>query len=167
MAANATGMLQSRYSLLVVSNIMWCIARRSTVTASKEVILSAGSIGTPQILMLSGIGNCTTLKTLGIDCEIDLLDVGEHLQDHPLMSAYFTVDSNSTFDDLLRNATILEAALAQWMSNHSGILANAPGNAIAFLRLPSNDSIFKTFTDPTAGMRRVRRGVRKLMLCPS
>lgn len=137
------------------------------MTASKEVILSAGSIGTPQILMLSGIGNCTTLKTLGIECEIDLPDVGEHLQDHPLMSAYFTVDSNNTFDDLLRNATILEAALAQWMSNHSGILANAPGNAIAFLRLPSNDSIFKTFVDPTAGMCRVRRGFRKLMLCPS
>jgi choline dehydrogenase-like flavoprotein len=51
-------------------------------TATAEVVLCAGSIGSPQILMLSGIGAREHLEDLGIDCCVDLPDVGQHLKDH-------------------------------------------------------------------------------------
>lgn len=52
------------------------------IMASKEIILSAGSFASPQLLMLSGIGNKDELKTLGIDCLHPLAGVGKNLQDH-------------------------------------------------------------------------------------
>ena len=52
------------------------------VRVNKEVILSAGSIGSPHLLQLSGIGAKETLESAGIKCEHDLPGVGENLQDH-------------------------------------------------------------------------------------
>ncbi len=52
------------------------------VAADKEVILSAGSIGSPHLLQLSGIGAKSTLDAAGIECVHDLPGVGENLQDH-------------------------------------------------------------------------------------
>lgn len=51
-------------------------------TATKEVILSAGSIGSPHILMLSGVGDADDLKAHGIDSKLHLPGVGKNLQDH-------------------------------------------------------------------------------------
>ena len=53
-----------------------------TITANKEVILSAGAIGSPQILMLSGIGDPTELSQHGIDVVSASSGVGKNLQDH-------------------------------------------------------------------------------------
>jgi choline dehydrogenase len=55
-----------------------------TATASAEVIVCAGAIASPQLLMLSGIGNADALQALGIDCVVDLPGVGQNLQDHLL-----------------------------------------------------------------------------------
>jgi choline dehydrogenase len=52
------------------------------VFATKEVILSAGAVGSPQLLMLSGIGPKAELEALGIECRIDSPHVGKHLKDH-------------------------------------------------------------------------------------
>ena len=60
----------------------------STVTASKEVVLSAGAIGSPQILMLSGVGPRHELEAVGVTCRLDAPDVGKHLKDH-LQAAFF------------------------------------------------------------------------------
>jgi choline dehydrogenase-like flavoprotein len=61
------------------------------VTATKEVILSAGSYGTPQLLLLSGIGNSTELEALGIQPIVDLPSVGKNLTDHLLVSMQWNV----------------------------------------------------------------------------
>lgn len=53
-----------------------------TVSASREVILSAGTIKSPQILELSGIGNPEILSRAGIDAKVDSPMVGENLQEH-------------------------------------------------------------------------------------
>ncbi|MEJ6404270.1 GMC family oxidoreductase [Yoonia sp. 2307UL14-13] len=53
-----------------------------TLTAAKEIILSAGAFQSPQLLMLSGIGNPTHLKHHGIDVIADRPAVGENMQDH-------------------------------------------------------------------------------------
>ncbi len=56
------------------------------VRASQEVVLSAGSIDTPRVLMLSGIGAADDLNALGIAPRVDLPGVGRNLQDHIIVS---------------------------------------------------------------------------------
>lgn len=67
----------------VANGVQYSIGgQKVQVKAKKEVILSAGSIGSPQILELSGIGDPTLLKSLEIDVVIPNSNVGENLQDH-------------------------------------------------------------------------------------
>ncbi len=56
------------------------------IAAGKEVILTAGSINSPKLLMLSGVGEAKALRSLGIDVVENLPGVGENLQDHVLVS---------------------------------------------------------------------------------
>ena len=60
---------------------------KKTLKAKKEVILSAGSIGSPQLLQLSGIGPKQVLSNAGVELEHELPGVGENLQDH--LEVYF------------------------------------------------------------------------------
>ncbi|GMA28404.1 GMC family oxidoreductase [Arenivirga flava] len=57
--------------------------RTSTISARREIILSAGAIDSPKLLMLSGIGPAEHLAEVGVDVIVDAPGVGEHLQDHP------------------------------------------------------------------------------------
>lgn len=57
--------------------------RAVVVKAKKEVVLTAGALHTPQILMLSGIGPANLLKEAGIEVKLDMPGVGQNLQDHP------------------------------------------------------------------------------------
>jgi choline dehydrogenase len=56
------------------------------IAAAQEVILAAGSINSPKLIMLSGVGEAKALRRLGIDVVEDLPGVGENLQDHVLVS---------------------------------------------------------------------------------
>lgn len=60
---------------------------------SKEVILTAGTMETPRLLMLSGIGDYAHLRKIGINCKIHLPGVGKNLQEHPLISVIYEVHS--------------------------------------------------------------------------
>ena len=59
------------------------------VSVRREVIISAGAIDSPQLLMLSGIGPADHLREHGIQVELDLPGVGRNLQDHPCLSHLF------------------------------------------------------------------------------
>jgi choline dehydrogenase len=56
--------------------------RVGSVHASKEVILSAGAVGSPQLLLVSGIGPKAELEAVGVKCRVDSPHVGKHLKDH-------------------------------------------------------------------------------------
>ncbi|KAJ6589465.1 hypothetical protein B0H19DRAFT_1206246 [Mycena capillaripes] len=80
--------------------------KRFTLTARKGIILSTGSIGTPNILLHSGIGNSLTLASLGIKPVHNLPSVGKNLSDHSILFMGFLVNSNDTYDAMERNTTL-------------------------------------------------------------
>lgn len=102
--------------------------------------------------MLSGIGSKADLKKLGIKAVVNLPDVGQNLQDHPILSNYFTVNPGlSTWDSVLRDASVFGTDLTQWQNLGTGLFANAPGGSLGFSRLPANATIFKKVSDPSSG----------------
>ena len=123
----------------------------TTVTARREVILSAGTIGTAQILQLSGIGNPHDLVSLGIPVIIDNPAVGANLIDHVLLPNIFNVKGEESLDTLLRDPNLLGAAVDEWTANKTGIIANTVANTFGFARLPSNSPILETHGDPASG----------------
>ena len=83
--------------------------RTQTALAAEEVILSAGAIASPKILMLSGIGDPDDLEAKGIGCKQALPGVGKNLQEHPgaIVSQYVsmpTLNSETRWNDYLRHA---------------------------------------------------------------
>ncbi|KAJ7659160.1 alcohol oxidase [Mycena polygramma] len=125
--------------------------KRFTITAKKEVIMSAGSIGTPNILLHSGIGNSSRLRSLGIRPEHNLPSVGQNLTDHPLTSLSFLVNSNNTYETVERNTTLAAEQFAQWNTSRTGPLVDPTGGPKGWLRVLSNSSIFEKFPDLSAG----------------
>ncbi len=121
------------------------------VYAEKEIVLSAGTIGTPTILLLSGIGNATELAALDIPVYVDNPSVGVNMTDHALVANVYEVTSNGTYDDLLRNSTLMAAAKEQWQTTRTGPLTAGVGNHVGYLRLPDDSAIFETVPDPSAG----------------
>ncbi|GAA5840047.1 hypothetical protein JCM3766R1_000655 [Sporobolomyces carnicolor] len=83
--------------------------------ATREVVLSAGSIQTPQLLELSGVGDASFLRSKGIDPVIDLPGVGENLADHPAIVVVEKLKEGSkTLDAIGANPVLAGAALAEW-----------------------------------------------------
>ncbi|KAJ7192739.1 aryl-alcohol-oxidase from pleurotus Eryingii [Mycena pura] len=95
-----------------------------TLKASKGVILSAGSVGTPTILMHSGIGNTNELAEVGIKPLHNLPSVGKNLTDHPLLTLLYNVDTTDTPDDILRNSTLAEPFERRWNETRTGPLSS-------------------------------------------
>ena len=81
-----------------VSVIYFKDNKQITVKANKEILLSAGSIGSPQILQTSGIGDVDKLKSLGIEVTKDLKGVGKNLQDHLMFRPVFKVRNIKTLN---------------------------------------------------------------------
>ncbi|KAJ3992893.1 alcohol oxidase [Lentinula boryana] len=104
-----------------------------TVSAGKEVILSSGSLHTPQLLELSGIGDETRLSDLGIPVVIANSDVGENLQDHlTLISSFLLVDPDvPTINALFSNASLAATQEEQYITNHTGFFTYTP-SAVSF-----------------------------------
>ncbi|KAJ7878659.1 aryl alcohol oxidase [Mycena leptocephala] len=81
--------------------------KRFTLTAGRELILSAGSIGTPNILLHSGIGNSSTLTSLGIKSLHNLPSVGQNFSDHPLTFLSFLVTADVSTEGANQKITVL------------------------------------------------------------
>ncbi|PTB62415.1 GMC oxidoreductase [Trichoderma citrinoviride] len=94
------------------------------VSASKEVILSAGTVKSPQILELSGIGNPEVLSRAGIAVKVDSPMVGENVQEHKAIHAIVEVDPGlENNDDLFLDEDYAAAAREQFARHRTGRLA--------------------------------------------
>ncbi len=103
------------------------------IAARREVIVSASSINSPKIMMLSGIGAASQLKAHGIAVVADRPGVGANLQDHPELYLQFAASQPIT---LYKYWNIWGKALlgAQWMLTKKGLAASNQFEACAFIR---------------------------------
>jgi len=102
---------------------------------SGEVILSAGAIGSPQILQLSGVGEGAFLKTKGIDVQHDLPGVGKNLQDHLQVRMIYKINRPVSINDTVRNPFKKVMMGLEFLFNRSGILTIGAGQAGGFVKV--------------------------------
>jgi len=103
------------------------------VRASREVILSGGSVNSPQLLNLSGIGDAAHLKALGIDIVANAPAVGQNMQDH-LAVSYFYKTSVPTLNDELRPLFGKIKAGLHYLLNRGGPLSMSVNQGGGFVR---------------------------------
>jgi choline dehydrogenase len=105
-----------------------------TALAAGEVLLCAGSIGSPQILQLSGVGPAALLREHGIEVVRDLPGVGENLQDHLQIRAVFKVDGVATLNTLANSWWGKLKIGMEYVLKRSGPMSMAPSQLGAFTR---------------------------------
>jgi choline dehydrogenase len=104
--------------------------RRETATASSEVILSGGTINSPQLLMLSGVGAGDELRAHGIQVVHELPGVGRNLQDHLFLPVAYECTRPITMEKAERFGNVIN-----YLVFHKGPLSSNIAEAGAFLRL--------------------------------
>ncbi len=114
----------------------------ATARAAAEVILCAGTIGSPQILMLSGIGAPDELRAVGVEPRHELPGVGCNLQDHPYLTMLWEVaGAGPTLYGAEKPKFLLE-----WLLRKTGPLTSTAAEVAAFVRsrpgLPAPDLQF-------------------------
>lgn len=106
---------------------------RTKVNANKEVILSAGSIGSPHLLQLSGVGAAETLNNAGIELLHELPGVGENLQDHLEFYFQFKCLKPITLNGKLNPLNKLLIG-SRWILNKTGLGATNHFESCGFIR---------------------------------
>ncbi|AOS81371.1 MULTISPECIES: GMC family oxidoreductase [Hydrogenophaga] len=107
---------------------------RLTVNATGEVVLSAGSIGSPAILQRSGVGPAGLLRQHGIDVQHELKGVGENLQDHLQIRAVYKVQGAPTLNVLASSLWGKARIGLEYALSRSGPMSMSPSQLGAFTR---------------------------------
>ena len=115
------------------------------LTAKKEVVVSAGVLRSPQLLMASGIGPSSTLSSLDIPIVADRPGVGQSMRDHVLLGALYAVDV-STHSQLISSPSFLAEQISLYNSKRQGMLTNIGGDVIGFEKLPTGTISTSTAT---------------------
>jgi choline dehydrogenase len=111
-------------------------AKEYTFSARREIILSQGVFSSPQLLMLSGIGIQSDLEALGIKTLVDSKHVGQHLQDHPIISHVFKVKDGYGLDNhILRAGAENAGAVSRYRKDHGGPYSSGLLELVAFPRI--------------------------------
>jgi len=117
---------------------VWTGQGHVSVTAKESVVLSAGSIGTPHILQLSGLGPAELLKQHGIDPVVDLPGVGANLQDHLQIRSVFKVQGVTTLNTMAHSWWGKAKIGLEYLFTQSGPMSMAPSQLGAFTRSSPN-----------------------------
>ncbi|MBU3738909.1 MAG: glucose-methanol-choline oxidoreductase [Rhodoferax sp.] len=108
--------------------------RLQQVRARREVLVCAGAFGSPQLLMLSGIGPGAHLQSLGIPVALDLPGVGSNLQDHiTTVLIHRTAQAADTFGLSWRGALAIWRGIREWREQRSGIVTSNVAETQGFL----------------------------------
>ncbi|KAF8320440.1 alcohol oxidase [Clavulina sp. PMI_390] len=127
-------------------------AQDASFKAKKEVILSGGTIGSPHILLHSGVGDAAELTKLGIPVVKDLPDVGRNMQDHHILfGPHWRINHKDTFDSVLRDPAYAQQEGIKYATSHTGLLSNTLGQGIGFWRVPDDAPIWNEFKDTSSG----------------
>ncbi len=119
------------------------------LSASKEVILSAGTFQSPQLLMLSGIGPAATLQEHGIDVLVDRPGVGQNMWDHVMFGPSYAVNFD-TLDRVLHDPVVLADSLVEYVDSQEDLSRPMWWSSSAGRSCPS-------LTRPTCRLPRARR----------
>ncbi|KAK4206634.1 GMC oxidoreductase [Rhypophila decipiens] len=106
-----------------------------TISASREIVLSAGVFHSPQLLMVSGIGPKATLNRFSIPLVADLPGVGQNLQDKIFFNVAYPVNT-PTAGNIVNSPATRDAAEREYLETQSGPLSSA-GGYLAFEKLPA------------------------------
>jgi choline dehydrogenase len=109
--------------------------KRLVARAAREVILAAGAIGSPQILLMSGVGPAVDLRRLGVPVVADAGGVGQNLQDHPIAGVAYHCREPISLLNAEGVAAVLQYAFAK-----RGPLTSNVAEAGAFVRSSSTVS---------------------------
>lgn len=94
------------------------------ISSQREVIVCGGTLKSPQILELSGIGDPAVLEAAGVECKVANPAVGANLQDHSLAVAIFEVQPGiATLDELSLVPEAMQAVLKQYAETQGGLLS--------------------------------------------
>jgi choline dehydrogenase len=105
------------------------------VRARREVVLSGGAFGSPQLLMLSGIGPVDELQRHGITVAHALPGVGQNLQDHiDYVQTWRVPSKTESFGVSMRGSAKVTAAMFEWRNKRSGMVTSPFATAGAFIR---------------------------------
>ncbi|KAE8149089.1 hypothetical protein BDV25DRAFT_7127 [Aspergillus avenaceus] len=106
------------------------------IAARKEVVLSAGVMRSPQLLMISGIGPRDTLQAHGIPVVADRPGVGQNMADNVLVGPTYQV--SVTTHNSLSDPAYLATSIEQYNVNRTGMLTNVGGDVAAFEKIPAS-----------------------------
>jgi choline dehydrogenase len=137
--------------------------RTTTVRCRREVIVSAGAIASPKLLMLSGIGPLAHLREMGIEVVHDSPAVGRNLSDHIAASLTYEVNV-PTFNRYFTPRRMIRAA-AEWALFRGGPLAAGPAHASLFGHVgtsPTSDFVIHLLPFALPGLEK-GRSVSKLV----
>lgn len=104
----------------------------SQVTATAEVILSAGAIGTPHLMQLSGLGPAALLREHGIEVLHDIPELGENLQDHLQIRCAYKVTGAKTLNTMAASLHGKAMIGLEYLMRRKGPMAMAPSQLGAF-----------------------------------
>lgn len=107
--------------------------RLQTANAAREVIVSAGAIGSPQLLQVSGIGQAQHLAAIGVPLRHELNGVGQNLRDHYRSSLCFRVKGLKSINELARGWR-LAREIARWLLSGTGALTYGITSSSLFCR---------------------------------
>ncbi|HEY7594748.1 MAG TPA: GMC family oxidoreductase N-terminal domain-containing protein [Actinophytocola sp.] len=102
--------------------------------ATREVILAAGSLATPKILQLSGVGPADALRAAGVDVVVDSPNVGGRMREHRVFTMMFRLAEDLGYNKLLSTEAGQARAMEEYQRSRTGVLAGPSFDIVGFFK---------------------------------